>query len=270
MFNSLLRDFDEDPFFSDPFQAHNERMRQMMRSFSEPFGHTPFTPSITEGRSQPHNSTALQEHHRGIDLRNPFSLMDNMMMGMRSRMDDMHRNFENSSSEPPSGHSFSSSSITTYSKVGNQPPKVFQAQSQTRRAPGGVRETRRSLKDSESGVEKMSIGHHIQDRGHLVEKKRNHKTGEREFNQDFQNMDESEAQAFDDEWQREVTKFQPVAPMSMLEAPPPHHTHHQQAQPRTVHRAAIAAPIDSRNPNAGGRQTHTREIKIQRPGLQEP
>lgn len=40
----------------------------------------------------------------------------------------------------------------------------------------------------------MSIGHHIQDRGHVIEKKRNHKTGEREFNQDFQNMDECECQ----------------------------------------------------------------------------
>lgn len=36
-------------------------------------------------------------------------------------------------------HSFSSSSITTYSKVGNEPPKVFQASSSTRCAPGGVR-----------------------------------------------------------------------------------------------------------------------------------
>lgn len=37
----------------------------------------------------------------------------------------------------------------------------------------------------------MSIGHHINDRGHVIEKKQNKKTGEREFNQDFQNMDES-------------------------------------------------------------------------------
>lgn len=53
-----------------------------------------------------------------------------------------------------------------------------------------IKETRRALKDSESGLEKMAIGHHIQDRGHVVEKKFNKKTGEKEFNQDFQNMDE--------------------------------------------------------------------------------
>ena len=53
-----------------------------------------------------------------------------------------------------------------------------------------ITETRRALKDSESGLEKMAIGHHIQDRGHVVEKKHNKKTGEKELNQDFQNMDE--------------------------------------------------------------------------------
>lgn len=53
-----------------------------------------------------------------------------------------------------------------------------------------IKETRRALKDSESGLEKMAIGHHIQDRGHVVEKKYNNKTGEKEFIQDFQNLDE--------------------------------------------------------------------------------
>ena len=53
-----------------------------------------------------------------------------------------------------------------------------------------IKETRQALRDSESGVEKMAIGHHIQDRGHVVERKENHKTGEKELNQDFQNLDE--------------------------------------------------------------------------------
>lgn len=38
----------------------------------------------------------------------------------------------------PNGHSFCSSSVMTYSKVGDEPPKVFQASTQTRMAPGGV------------------------------------------------------------------------------------------------------------------------------------
>ncbi|KAG7253679.1 hypothetical protein CRUP_021030 [Coryphaenoides rupestris] len=242
-------------------------MRQMMRSFSDPFSGGLFAPSLTDGRDRrraapahpgthpgthlgtqpgtyPGTALALRDEHRDTDMRNPFSMLDNMMLNMRTRMDDMHKNF-----------------------VGNEPPKVFQASSQTRRAPGGyvtqpasryttrppasaravnhrslyvvpsvltnITETRRALKDSESGLEKMAIGHHIQDRGHVVEKKHNKKTGEKELNQDFQNMDESEAQSFDEEWQSELSKFQPSVPISRLEAPRP---------PRAAHRAALTAP----------------------------
>ncbi|XP_070685249.1 myeloid leukemia factor 1 [Pempheris klunzingeri] len=251
MFNSLLRDVDEDPFFSDPFRAHREHMRQMMRSFSEPFG-GPLMPSITDGRNRgrdmvEHSGSpqALTGGHRDMSrsllpfgsmddtdmMRNPLSMFDSMMANMKNRMGDIHRNFENMSTDSNT-HSFSSSSVMTYSKVGNEPPKVFQATSSTRRAPGGIKETRQALKDSESGLEKMAIGHHIQDRGHVVERKYNKKTGEKEFNQDFQNLDESEAQSFDDEWQQEVSKFQPSGPMSRPEDP----------RLRGVHRAALTGP----------------------------
>ncbi|XP_067450831.1 myeloid leukemia factor 1 isoform X1 [Thunnus thynnus] len=249
MFNSNIREFDEDPFFSDPFHAHRDHMRHMMRSFSEPFG-WPMLPSLMDGRNhgramaeQPSSSQALRSQHRDMSrsllpfgsmdntdlMRNPFGMFDNMMSNMRNRVEDMHRNTENTASNT---HSFSSSSVMTYSKVGNGPPKVFQATSSTRCAPGGIKETRRAVKDSESGLEKMSIGHHIQDRGHVVEKKFNKKTGEKEFNQDFQNLDESEAQTFDEEFQQELSKFQPSGPMSQLGEP----------QLRGVQRAALTGP----------------------------
>ncbi|XP_067102201.1 myeloid leukemia factor 1 isoform X2 [Osmerus mordax] len=284
MFNSLLREFDEDPFFSssrDPFQAHNERMRQMMRSFSDPFGRD-FAPSVMDRRDrgrgnqgQPGSSLALRDGHRGMsqslspfgsgdstdmEVRNPFNMFDSMMVGMRSRMEDMHRNFENLSTDSNS-HSFSSSSVMTYSKVGDEAPKVFQASSQTRRAPGGIKETRQAVRDSESGLEKMSIGHHIQDRGHVMEKKHNKKTGEKELNQDFENLDESEAQSFDEEWQREVSKFRPSAPMSSLEAPRP---------PRVVQRAALTGPQQGhRNKPAteGKQQSHFDNLNVTGTGV---
>ncbi|XP_070987282.1 myeloid leukemia factor 1 isoform X1 [Oncorhynchus clarkii lewisi] len=288
MFNSLLREFDEDPFLSDPFQAHNTHVQQMMRSLSEPFGRD-FMPSLTGGcdrgrvaGGQPNTNMALQEDHRGMsqslspfgsidstdmELRNPFSMLDSMMFGVRNRMGNMHRNFENLSTDlnaNPTAHSFSSSSVMTYSKVGDEPPKVFQASSQTRRAPGGIKETRQSLKDSESGLEKMSIGHHIQDRGHVLEKKHNKKTGERELNQDFQNLDESEAQSFDKEWQQEVSKFRPFVPMSRLEAP----------KPRAVYRAALTAATgpdqgrrDKRNPKPEGRKIHIDDLNVKGSGM---
>lgn len=55
---------------SDPFRAHNERMHQMIRGFSDPFNHG-FMPSITDGRDrgrrgegQARTSVALQNEHR--------------------------------------------------------------------------------------------------------------------------------------------------------------------------------------------------------------
>lgn len=101
---------------------------------------------------------------------NPLGMFDNVMASMRNRMDQMHQNFvrlhvqrfcvvfhlfslfnktvarelivccfvqENMPTDV-NAHSFSSSSVMTYSKVGNEPPKVFQATSSTRQAPGGV------------------------------------------------------------------------------------------------------------------------------------
>lgn len=218
-------------FYSDPFRLHHEYMRQMMGGFSDPFAQS-FMPSITDVHQRGHrhpNTGPRQRSDRELDFfANPFSMMESM----RNRMEAMHRHTDSMSSPDSNSHSFSSSSVMTYSKVGDEPAKVFAASSQTRCAPGGIKETKKSLRDSESGLQKMSIGHHIQDRGHVIERKENRKTGEKEFNQDFQNMDETEAQAFDQEWQQEVSRFQVSAPTARLEAP----------KHRTVHRAAITAP----------------------------
>ncbi|XP_063298669.1 myeloid leukemia factor 1 isoform X3 [Pelobates fuscus] len=229
MFGSLLRDFEEDPFFSDPFTAHQEHVRQMMRSFSDPFGRDPFF-SITDGRTRGHrgrpgSQVALREDHRNTDLRDSFHSVDNMMANMRNRMIDMHRHFEGLSDRPDI-HSFSSSSVTTYSKTGDEPPKIFQATSQTRKAPGGIKEIKKSVKDSESGFEKLAIGHHINDRAHVIKQSKNNKTGDQEVNQEFINLDESEALSFNNEWEQEISKFKPSGEMPSLEAPK-HKTHYR-------------------------------------------
>ncbi|KFU96814.1 Myeloid leukemia factor 1, partial [Pterocles gutturalis] len=199
-------------FSSDPFAAHHEHMRQMMRSFSDPFGRDPFL-SITDGaertvdrRARQDSQVALRGNRRDADFGEPFFAMDRMMSNMRNSMLEMQRKFDDLSIHPDA-HTFSSSSVMTYSKIGDEPPKVFQASAQTRTAPGGVKETRKALKDSESGLEKMAIGHHIRDRAHVVKKSKNRKTGDEELNQEFINLDETEAQTFDEEWQKEIMKF---------------------------------------------------------------
>ncbi|XP_048193149.1 myeloid leukemia factor 2 [Perognathus longimembris pacificus] len=59
----------------------------------------------------------------------------------------------------------------------------------------------------------MSIGHHIRDRAHILQRSRNHRTGDQEERQDYINLDESEAAAFDDEWRRETSRFRPQRPL---------------------------------------------------------
>ncbi len=54
-----------------------------------------------------------------------------------------------------------------------------------------VRETRKAVRDSERQMEKMAIGHHINDRGHVITRSRNTGTGEQEETQDLYNIDDS-------------------------------------------------------------------------------
>lgn len=208
MFGRLLQEFDEDPFFSDPFSAHREHVRHMMRSFSEPFGRDPFLRIAGDGERSDRRK-AKRENQMAVDTKDPFLAMDNAMANMRTRMFDVQRNIDHVPIGPDA-HSFSSSSVMTYSKVGNEPPKVFQASSETRQAPGGIKETIKGLKDSESGIEKMAVGHHIKDRAHVFKKARNNKTGNEEVHQDFVNLDECEGPDFDEEWQRKAMSFKPL------------------------------------------------------------
>ncbi|NXU49134.1 MLF1 factor, partial [Turnix velox] len=217
--------------FRDPFAAHHEHMRQMMRSFSEPFGGALCVGEADGGerrverRARPDSQLALRGNGRVSNFGEPFFAMDRMMSNMRNSMLEMQRKFDDLSFHPDA-HTFSSSSVMTYSKVGDEPPKVFQASAQTRTAPGGVKETRKALRDSESGVEKMAIGHHIHDRAHVIKKSKNRKTGDEEMNQEFINLDENEAQTFDEEWQKEIMKFKPSRSRCDLEAPKYRSIHH--------------------------------------------
>ncbi|XP_061493152.1 myeloid leukemia factor 1 isoform X2 [Rhineura floridana] len=280
MFGGLSRVFEEDPFFRDPIAAHNDHMR---RFFSEPFGRDPFL-AIKDGgegaldqRRCPDSRIALRDNHKAMscslmpfgcfggmamsfplipfgcfggmnmDFRDHFSAVDRMMSNMRhGGMMELHRNFDKMALDP-NAHSFSSSSVMTYSKKGDEPPKVFQASAQTRVAPGGIKETRKALKDSESGLEKLSIGHHIQDRAHVIQKAKNNKTGDEELNQEFVNLDEAEAHAFDEQWQKEILGFKPSGTRHNIDAPGHRSIHHVSKEDatrreKTHSRRAIEGP----------------------------
>lgn len=68
--------------------------------------------------------------------------------------------------------------------------QVYQASQSVRSGPGGVKETKKAVADSRSGVKKMSIGHHIGERAHIIEREQNLRSGDQEERQDFINLEE--------------------------------------------------------------------------------
>jgi hypothetical protein len=136
----------------------------------------------------------------------PFSMMN----GMMSNMDSMMRNMQR---EAQQGHCFSSSTSTVmhYSADGQGgAPQVYHATSSTRQGPGGVKETRKAVKDSRSGTQRMAVGHHIGDRSHVIERHINARTGERAENQEFVNLDDTDADAFSHEWREKTHSINPT------------------------------------------------------------
>jgi len=77
----------------------------------------------------------------------------------------------------------------TYSNNGDGKPRIYQASSQVRQGPGGVKETRQMLRDSEKGLEKVAVGHHIGNRAHIIERKKEN-GGEVEEIVNLENLDD--------------------------------------------------------------------------------
>ena len=53
-----------------------------------------------------------------------------------------------------------------------------------------VKETRRSLYNSESGVKKMAVGHYLSERSNTIERSHNLLSGKRAERKDFVNLEE--------------------------------------------------------------------------------
>ncbi|XP_071043291.1 myeloid leukemia factor 1 isoform X2 [Parasteatoda tepidariorum] len=179
------------------------RMESMMDNMMSPFGlfgrHRGFDPHGQQlNRSSSHNSMLM-----------PFGFGGSLF----PNMDDMFAGFNQMTN--PNCHSFSSSSVMTYTTDETGRPQVYQASASTRMAPGGVKETMRSVQDSRTGLQEMAIGHHLHERGHVVEKKKNRYTGDEEENHEFINLEDDDADQFNQEWQQRAQTFnpQPMRPM---------------------------------------------------------
>lgn len=164
----------------DMFGNIDNMMNQMMGGMFDPFAMTPF------GRP-------------GQNMMSPFNHM-NQFQNMFSQASQMQAN---------PGTSFVSSSFISYSSNGNQPPQVYEETKMNHVGPSGVREERHTVRDSRTGLQKMKVGRHIQDRGHVMERSRNNYTGDEEENNEFINIEEEEAPQFQQEWSSRMSRAYP-------------------------------------------------------------
>ncbi|XP_036598135.1 myeloid leukemia factor 2-like [Trichosurus vulpecula] len=207
MFRFMRDGEPEDPMFlMDPFAIHQQLLSRM---FSGDFDYSPFL-SVTDG-SVPGAGPASRRMQTGAV--SPFGMlgMTGGFMDAFGMMNGMIGNMEHVTTGA-NGQTFSSSTVISYSSLGDGAPKIYQETSEMRSAPGGIRETRRTVRDSESGLEQMSVGHHIRDRARILQRSRNHRTGDQEERRDYINLDESDAEAFDNEWRRETSRYRPQSP----------------------------------------------------------
>lgn len=207
-----MGDPDEDPIFGS--MRHMDNMINSM--FNDPFG---MMGGLMGGQRAVHGVPYPNQHRGHAGEVAPFGggmfgggmfaggiFGGGMLGGGMLGFPNMNRLFDNMSSltNDPNCHSFSSSTVMTMTSGPNGQPQVYQASSTTRSAPGGIKEIKKTVTDSRSGVKKMAIGHHIGDRAHIVEREKNVYTGEVEQREDLVNLDEGEAPLFNREWEQKT------------------------------------------------------------------
>lgn len=200
LYGSLMGDMENDPFFGSHMRTMRHMNNMMNSLFGDPFDHMglrDFGPPALPfgGRAASQNSLL------------PFG-------GGFMGMPNINRLLSNSLDSMGNPHCYSSTSSTVVSMTSGPDgrPHVYKATSSTRSAPGGVHETQNTVTDSRSGTKKMSIGHHIGERAHIIEREQNVHSGNREERQDFINLDEEEADDFNKEWETRTHRSRPEIP----------------------------------------------------------
>lgn len=241
--------FDEDPFFG----GHRSMMRHMDQMMGvmlrDPFEADPFFnaasqfpaalthpahahPAVTHPAvthpAVTHPAHTPQGRQPRPRPRDPFNaLAIPSMSNLMTSIDQM--------AQQGNCHTFSSSSVMTMTTGPDGRPTVYQASSSSRGAPGGVRETRRTVHDGRSGTRKMAIGHHIGERSHIIE--REQQAGNMEERQEFVNLEEEEAPQFDQEFRRRSG----TVDQSSIDYRPRHRNSNSSHRPRSSNLPAVTS-----------------------------
>nr|CAH7726756.1 unnamed protein product [Callosobruchus chinensis] len=194
VFGSLMGDMEDDPIFGSHVLRQMRQMNNMMNSlFSDPFGMMRGGGTMFDD----FENRALA-HHRHNALMSPFGMpiMPNFNRLLSGSLDSMNH----------PGNFSSSSTVISMTPGPDGRPQVYKATSSTRVGPDGIKETQKTVEDSTTGTKKMSIGHHIGERAHIIEKEQNVYTGDREEREDLINIDEDEKEEFDKEWDQKTRR----------------------------------------------------------------
>merc|ERR1719290_179278 len=127
------------PFFAD----HRQMMDSMMSGMG--FGRSGFG-AIEDGRRGQRGDPRVQRRQDGRSS-DPFQMMHQQMNSMMQNFGRGMMSMESNGGND--GHTFTHSSVYSYTNDGQGPPKVFQAASEERRAPGVIRESKKAVRDSQ-------------------------------------------------------------------------------------------------------------------------
>lgn len=141
----------------------------------------------------------------------PHGFMSPMSMMMMDPFQSMQQAMSMASNGPGNnGFSYCSSSVTTYTTDEHGRPQIYQQSNEVKQGPSGIKETKSAVRDSRTGHQELAIGHHLNDKARIKKKSKNAYTGEEEQAEDLINLEEEEADAFEQNWQqqaRNVTSY---------------------------------------------------------------
>jgi len=157
-----------------------------------------------------------RNHTRGQQMSDPFSsmvpggFMNPMSMMMMDPFQSMQQAMSMASNGAGNnGFSYCSSSVTTYTTDEHGRPQVYQQSNEVKQGPDGLKETKSAVRDSRTGHQELAIGHHLRDKARIKKKAKNAYTGEEEQAEDLVNLEEDEAEAFEQTWQQQARNVTP-------------------------------------------------------------
>jgi myeloid leukemia factor 1 len=191
MMQQQMRDLDS--MMMDPFGMMNGR-------FAMNDGRRGARQQMIDDGNQRHMQHQQQQQAMIPSFMDPFGgafgFGGSLLGGMMNQMQQMQAQaFAN-----PDSHVYTQSTMISMAPGQDGRTQVYERTESVRKQ-GDVKETRRSVRDSARGVEKMEIGHHIGNRGHVIQKRRDRATGGQILEQqEFIGLNQDDAERFDQEW----------------------------------------------------------------------